>query len=258
MQFIAGGIGFFDSGIGGLTVLRACQNLLPNAPLYYLGDNARAPYGNLPCSRIRAYTIEALSLFETLHVRAVVLACNTVTAVCVEEMRTRFAFPIIGTEPAVSLALQSADRVGVLTTCATGSSARFQNLCKTAVRKHGGTCVPLLCDGLAKAVEENIGNLDFDYTPYLPDADVDGVVLGCTHYVWIKRQIERRYNRPTYDGNDGIARRLKSLIKTDFNAEKTPLDTPFCVSTQNAKKSPIFFLGGQKEHNKHIYEQMFV
>ena len=267
MRFITGGVGFFDSGIGGLTVLHACRKRLPNTVFYYLGDNARAPYGNLPTSTIRQYTYEAFSLFQTLGVQAVVVACNTVTAVCIEEMRGLFSFPIIGTEPAVFPAMQTGGRIGVLTTRATGGSARFLRLIETSKRKSGNPkCIPLICSELAKAVEIHLKDSQFDYAPYLPKANVDGIVLGCTHYVFIKKQIERHYGCPAWDGNDGIARRLKNVIKEQEDKGVNDYDLPpvlrlrlpFCALTDREENSPIFFFGGQKEHNKRIYEQMFV
>lgn len=263
MQFESGGIGFFDSGIGGLTVLNACKKIIPNVPFYYLGDNARAPYGNLPHAKIRAYTYEALSTFLQLKVRAVVLACNTVTAVCIEEMRRLFPFPIIGTEPAVLPAIRNGGNVGVLATRATQESTRFHRLTKQAEACEGaGRLVALACSDLAGLIERNITNPNFLYTPYLPKASLNGVVLGCTHYVFIKEQIRRFYACPVYDGNEGVARRLHAIVrnlsKPIYPSGLQPVNLPFSVLSFHAEKAPIFFLGGQNIYNKHIYEQMFV
>ena len=263
MQFQNGGIGFFDSGIGGLSVLATCKNILSDLPFYYLGDNARAPYGNLTVEKIRAYTYEALSLFQKLQPRAVVLACNTVTAVCVEEMRRLFPFPIIGTEPAVLPAMRNGGTVGVLATQATQASARFICLKERAESCEGaGRLLSLPCPQLAGLIEENVDNPKFSYAPYLPKAKLNGVVLGCTHYVFIKKQIEDFYGCPAYDGNEGVACRVKALVKNAPNPANggglNVVNFPFSALSFSDKKSPIFFLGGQNIHNKRIYEQMFV
>ena len=109
-----GGIAFFDSGVGGLSVLSACRKSVGGLPIYYYGDNARAPYGNRNIEEIRAYTHEAFFLFERLGVAAVVVACNTVTAVMIEELRAVYPFPIIGIEPAVLPAARKGDRKSVV------------------------------------------------------------------------------------------------------------------------------------------------
>jgi hypothetical protein len=94
MRLPKGGIGFFDSGIGGLTVMDASQRVIKEETFYYYGDNKHAPYGNLPQKKIRKYLLRALKKFYRLRVRAVVLACNTATAVCIDEFRKKFSFPI--------------------------------------------------------------------------------------------------------------------------------------------------------------------
>ena len=258
MQYFTGGVGFFDSGIGGLTVLRACKSRLPFTPFYYLGDNGRAPYGNLPTYLIRAYTREALDKFLEIGVQAVVLACNTVTAVCADEMRKEYPFPIIGVEPAVLPATRLGGRVGVLTTRATGESARFLALIEKAKRLYpNAEILPLPCDGLAKAIEDGIENKTTDYTSYLPKAELDGVVLGCTHYVFIQKQISAFYHCPTFDGNVGVANRLQALLERGVNVVKTQKKPFFCTPMSIRNHRPVFFLGARNTQNKHVYEQMF-
>lgn len=262
MREFSGGVGFFDSGIGGLSVLQACKKRVPNVPFYYLGDNARAPYGNLPTYLIRAYTREAMDVFAKLGVQAVVLACNTVTAVCADEMRKEYPFSIIGVEPAVMPAAKRGGRVGVLTTRATGESARFTRLLYRAKEYYPQTeMLPLACDGLAQLIEEHVEDPSFDYAPYLPAATIDGVVLGCTHYVLIRSKIGAYYNCPTFDGNEGVANRLFACLQQSKIVPQTPtrmLKSPtFLVSSSTLNHRPIFFLGARNTQNKRIYEQMF-
>ncbi len=209
------GIGFFDSGIGGLTVLAACRAELKEATFYYYGDNIHAPYGNLSAKKIRKYVFRAFRRFQKLKVAAVVLACNTATAVCVESLRTRYDFPIVGVEPALHVAAKEGGEIFALSTRATYESERYKNLCRRAKKRYPAARITSYpCDGLAGAIEKNLGKAGVDFTPYLPRGDKkpDAVVLGCTHYPYIKRQIEEFYGCKTVDGNEGVARRLKSVL----------------------------------------------
>ena len=133
MDIPGGGVGFFDSGIGGLTVLKSCLNVCGGLPVYYYGDDKRAPYGNLPPETIREYARDAFGLFGKLRVKAAVIACNTVTAVCADEFRRSFPFPVIGAEPAVFPAAKKGGRIFILATRATVESERFQRLCLRAM-----------------------------------------------------------------------------------------------------------------------------
>ena len=213
MKIPKGGVAFFDSGIGGLTVLHECRKLFPNEIFYYYGDNDRAPYGNLSPNLIRAYVQEAFALFEKLNVRAAVVACNTVTALCIEELRTHYKFPIIGAEPAILPAAYNGGEVFVLTTRATYESERFKKLCSKARARY--PCLNLQakpCDDLAGVIEKNLMNKGFDFSCYLPQGAPSAVVLGCTHYIYIKEIIRKFYGCRVYDGNEGIARRLRAKI----------------------------------------------
>jgi len=210
---IKGGVGFFDSGIGGLTVLSACAHAMESVAYYY-GDNARAPYGNLPPSVIRRYVEEAFLLFEQLEARAVVVACNTATAVCLEDLRARYAFPIIGTEPALLPASSCGGEVLVLATRATVESVRFATLLQRSSKNNPKTTYRVeACDGLAGAIEK--GEPFERIKQRLPTCNPSAVVLGCTHYVYIRKEIENYYGVPVFDGNDGVARRLHSILSND-------------------------------------------
>lgn len=283
MKIPVNGVAFFDSGIGGLTVMRACRKVLPNEIFYYYGDNRRAPYGNLPQATVRAYTQEVFSLFETLRIKAVVLACNTVTACCVDELRQKYPFPIIGVEPALLTGVRLAKNVLVLGTVATCQSKRFQNLCKKARAQYPLSEIEVVaCPNLAKEVEQFISKKEkvvFSFP--LPTKRPDIVVLGCTHYIYIKKEIQAFYGCPVCDGNDAVARRLEGVLNRDFSLvrDTQPL-LPQTLTTnraevhankQNTNKHSLFvekglkiggkntyFLGKSRKTNKNIYEQMFV
>lgn len=276
MQVPTGGIAFFDSGIGGLTVLASAKKLLPDQIFYYYGDNARAPYGNLPEDTIMRYTEEAFELFRRLNVKAAVLACNTATAVCAERLRREYDFPIIGAEPAVFPAVAKGGEILVLSTRATFESERFARLCARA-GKHcpSARITAAPCDGLAGIIEKRLTDTDFDFAPYLPafDKRFNAVVLGCTHYIYIKEKIRAYYGCETVDGNTGIANRLRFMLtvnrfdgKLQKNRDGRPLVTSpqfftlesgFCSEIVDGFTAPIFFLGTQNRKNKSIYEQTF-
>lgn len=258
MQIPCGGVAFFDSGIGGLTVLAECRKYVTNEIFYYYGDNLRAPYGNLSPERIFAYVDEAFALFARLKVKAAVLACNTATAVCVERLRKKYPFPVIGAEPAVLPAAKVGGKILVLSTCATGQSARFARLCER-VRKTFPqielTVAP--CPSLAGEIEKHVLDDGYSYAPFLPPATPTSVVLGCTHYIYAKEQIQSFYGCPVFDGNAGISRRLQDTLlrlqKTFFSPngrDERPLLT-------TARPPQNFFLGAKKMQNKLVFEQMF-
>ena len=275
MQIPRRGVLVFDSGIGGLTVLAACKRLLPRVSFYYYGDNDNAPYGNLSSHCIETLSNRVLQDFAFLAPSAVVLACNTVTAVCVEKFRLRYDFPIVGAEPAVFSAAKQGGEILVLCTRATANSQRLLSLCRRAEACYPSSrCRIEPCDALAGEIEKRLGK-GGDYEKFLPKARPSAVVLGCTHYVYIKEFIAAYYRCPVFDGNDGIARRLKTVLaETEFssnclsagrNFEKIekarPLVTPtYSILQTGANKgenAPIFFLGNAKTQNMGIYEQMF-
>ncbi len=267
-----GGVVFFDSGIGGLTVLAECKNRLPTATFYYYGDNARAPYGNLLSRQIKRYVFEIFEKLQCLQPSAAVIACNTVTALCVESLRKKYPFPIIGAEPAVFSAAKGGGEIFVLATKATCQSERFQTLCNRAKEKYPNAAIrPFACESLAGTIEKHLTDQDFDFFPLFPKGKPASVVLGCTHYVFIKEQIQSFYNAPIYDGNAGMANRLCDFVDNfpnplhglncgepcsageggRINREKRPLPTTSLFH------APVYFLGSEKELNRRIFEQTF-
>lgn len=273
MQIPCGGVAFFDSGIGGLTVMAECRKYVKNEIFYYYGDNVHAPYGNLPPEKIFSYVDSAFEKLARLQVKGVVLACNTATAVCIERLRKKYPFPIIGTEPAILPAVKNGGEVLVLSTCATQKSERFLALCREAQRRFPTAELTLSpCVSLAGEIEKNLLNPSFSYLPFLPKASPNAVVLGCTHYVYIKSQIQAFYNCPVYDGNEGVANRL---VATLFQGEKA-VENTFQIPAKTDEKSflgkncrdeqPLvttarppenYYLGAQKTRNKLVFEQMF-
>ena len=190
-------LGVFDSGLGGLSVLSALHDTLPANPKLYVADSAHAPYGE----RSDAFVIErTLKIGEHLMdagAGLIVVACNTATAVAVAALRERWpAVPVVGVEPAIKPAVKASHsgRIGVMATPMTLRSQKFERL----VEAHGGraTIVRQPCPGLAGQIER--GDLDSPELRAMIDgfceplraAGVDTVVLGCTHYPFVRRHIE--------------------------------------------------------------------
>ncbi len=297
MRVPKGGVAFFDSGIGGLTVLAECRKALPNTIFYYYGDNGNAPYGNLAAKKITRLVFRAFKKIARYRPVAAVIACNTATAVCVERVRRRFSFPIVGAEPAVRLAARAGGETFVLSTRATYESSRFQALCRRVEKEFGSVVKAYPCDGLAGAIEEGLKRGKRDFSSHFPTGKPDAVVLGCTHYVYIKREIETFYGCAVFDGNGGIAKRLKNELEGRVaeaderydegkrrksqavtrrsrvkKTEKTRKNRLERKKRKNADHSQppsviegkkrgntgaVYFVGGYKILNKSIYEQMF-
>lgn len=200
-------VAFFDSGVGGLTLLSAFCHVYPGVPALYFGDNANAPYGGRPAGEIRRLVFAAFEELARFPVRAAVVACNTATAVCIEELRRRFPFPVVGVEPALRPAAESArgGRLLLLCTRATFASGRMRRLlagCPSPVVVH--------CPArLAAAVDANALSLaSLSVGPFLPPGRFAAAVLGCTHYVWLRRAFSAALGCPVYDGTAGALRRL--------------------------------------------------
>lgn len=189
-------IGVFDSGVGGLSVLREVRRELPDEQLIYVADSGNAPYGERPLEFIHARATAITAFLIGQGAKAVVVACNTVTGVAVEALRSRFALPIVAIEPAVkpASATTRSGVVGVLATSATLSSANLLRLVDQ-YRPPGGVAMQA-CPGLVEQVEK--GDLDGPgtralverYVRPLLDRGADTIVLGCTHYAFLSPLIE--------------------------------------------------------------------
>ncbi len=197
-------IGVFDSGVGGLTVLREILRRTPNESTIYLGDNLRAPYGVRPDDEVRSFSIEALDELAARDVKAIVVACNTSTAVALGDFRRRYDLPILGVvrPGAVTAALTTRNRrVGVIATPATVRSHAYFNAIKdenpaVEVYEHatpafvplveagrlGGEVVErIVTESLAALLGERDAAGEFVF-PLPPSARIDTLLLGCTHY----------------------------------------------------------------------------
>jgi glutamate racemase len=190
-------IGMFDSGFGGLTVARALIDLLPGEDVTYIGDTGRYPYGPKPAADVRGYAYElARSLVDDLGVKAVVVACNTATAAGLDELRAELPVPVFDViEPGARALVQATTtgRVGVIGTVGTiGSGAYVEAIARTGAPVH---LYSAACPGFVEFVErgQTVGDevtvLAERLLAPIREAEVDALLLGCTHYPFLARTI---------------------------------------------------------------------
>lgn len=189
-------IGVFDSGLGGLTVLKEIMKILPNENIVYFGDTARVPYGPRSKDTVMKYTFQAINFLISKNVKAIVIACNTATARCLKEANEKYEIPILGViEAGARTAAYSTKNkiVGVIGTEGTVRSKAYN----TEIGKidKGIKIIDKACPLFVPIVEEGWSNTDIAtltakrYLKELVDEDIDSLVLGCTHYPLLKRTI---------------------------------------------------------------------
>ena len=194
-------IGMFDSGFGGLTVARAVIDLLPSENLIYIGDTARYPYGPKPASEVRSYAIElATSLVRDFNAKLIVVACNTAASVALSELRSLLSVPVIGVvEPGARALVEATtnNRVAVIGTVGTISSGAYESAVANASRdvSREVSLTATACPGFVEFVERNetsgraVTELAEKLLGPIRNADVDTLLLGCTHYPYLSEVI---------------------------------------------------------------------
>src|SRR3954447_14307218 len=195
-------IGVFDSGVGGLTVLHECLVTMPHEDFVYLGDHARLPYGPRPLDEVRAFAREIGLYLEAQDVKLIVVACNTATSAALPQLQELLTVPVIAVlTPEVHAAVQATRnrRIGLLATQGTVESGRYAELVRSldaGVAFHAIACprlVPLIesDDPYGEQTEDAVR----EYAAALKEADVDTVILGCTHYPLIRPIFQRVFGR---------------------------------------------------------------
>ena len=244
-------IGVMDSGVGGISVLKHIHALLPHEDLVYIADSKHAPYGNKTADEITARCFEIADFLITKDVKALVVACNTATAAAIDAMRKRYTLPIIGMEPAVKPAAEASKNgiIGVLATVGTLKSAQFAALLESYGRNV--KVVTQACIGLVECIER--GELDTpetkalirQYCLPLLDEGADTIVLGCTHYPFVKDAIREVVgeNVTLIDTGAAVANQLKRQLE-----EKGLLST----SMQKAEVN--FWTNSEAENAEQVIE----
>ncbi|MDX8405362.1 MAG: glutamate racemase [Mariprofundus sp.] len=210
-------IAVFDSGMGGLSVLAHIHRLLPHESLCYVADSASMPYGCKPPEQVLARCLSVAGFFDQQQAKALVVACNTATAVAIETLRQRSVMPVIGMEPAIKPAALASRTgvVGVLATTATVGSGKFNGL-KSRFEQHARILVQP-CPGLVERVEQGLLSDDTtrslleSYLHPLLASGMDTLVLGCTHYPFLLPLIRQIVGNAVdvIDTGEAIARQLQ-------------------------------------------------
>lgn len=217
-------IGFFDSGVGGLTVLREAIALMPNENYLYYGDTANTPYGTKTRDEVKKLVFEAVEFLISREIKALVIACNAATSASVEDLRKTYDFPIIGMEPAVKPAVAKSQnggkRVLVLSTALTLKEVKFQDL---VTRVDTGHIVDMLAaPKLVELAERFIldgPEVDAYLRELLPWDNITAygtIVLGCTHFPLFRKALARMLpdGIDIIDGNRGTVNHLYDVLKS--------------------------------------------
>jgi glutamate racemase len=195
-------VGVFDSGVGGLTVLHECLVTLPHEDFVYLGDHARLPYGPRPLDEVRGFAREIGSFLESQDVKLIVVACNTATSAALPQLQEELAVPVLGVlSPEAHAAVQATRnrRIGLLATQGTVDSRRYAQLVHTL--DAGVSFQSVACPRLVPLIESDdpygaeTEAAVREYAAPLREADVDTVILGCTHYPLIRPVFQRVFGR---------------------------------------------------------------
>ncbi|HIU64190.1 MAG TPA: glutamate racemase [Candidatus Avacidaminococcus intestinavium] len=190
-------IGVIDSGVGGLTVLKRLKELLPREHFIYLGDTARTPYGSRDESTVRSFVQQMLDYLEKQQVKLVVVACNTLSVLGIDTLQKGRLFPIVGMSKGAKLVLAASHNknIGIFATEFTIKSHAHANAILTLNPEVN--LVPQACPKIVPLIEgEAFGSAELtkvitDYAACMQDAGVDTIILACTHYPFIKKEIEQ-------------------------------------------------------------------
>lgn len=237
-------IGVFDSGIGGLSILKALRAELPLESFVYVADSGHAPYGERDDAHMIARARAITQHLRAQHqIKLLVVACNTATAAAIQTLRHEHPdLPIVGVEPALKPAALSSHtgRIGVMATRGTLGSAKFQVLLNTLAGQAEFICQP--CNGLADAIEHEDATktvaLCKDYTRAMGQfgtqaGQIDSLVLGCTHYPFASEQLRALLGPQIQliDGGESVARQTRRVLETGhLLSDSGPQEITLCAT----------------------------
>lgn len=213
-------IAFFDSGIGGITVMKQAIEFMPDESYIYYADTKNVPYGIKPKDEVKKYVINAVEFLASKNIKALVVACNTATAVVINDLRSMFDFPIIGMEPAVKPAIlgNSGKKILVTATTLTLNESKLEDLLSLFDKEQ--RTEKMAWDKLVRFAEK----FDFnsgEVRAYLKDTlslidleEFESIVLGCTHFVFYKDILEELIPESIkiIDGNEGTVKHLIAIL----------------------------------------------
>ena len=221
-------IGLFDSGIGGTSIWRAIHELMPNENTIYLADSKNAPYGQKTKEEIIALCEKNTELLLEMNCKIIVVACNTATTNAIKELRVKYDVPFIGIEPAIKPAANNSktQTIGILATKGTLNSALFSDVVKSytntkIIEQIGYGLVELIEEGEIDSPEMN--HLLEEYLQPMVNANIDYLVLGCSHYPYLIPQIKKIIpaSIQIIDSGEAVARQTKIVLqeKVGFNSD---------------------------------------
>ena len=240
-------IGIFDSGVGGLTVLKEIQNTVPSSHIVYYGDNGNAPYGDKTEIEIKELCLKIGEFLYENEVDVIVIACNTATAASIKAMKNKFPIPVIGViEPGIRAALKVTQNknIGVILTPASAKMGAYKNVFDIiAPKTHSLTekgC-KLICPMIENGWEEHYGNYLTDeiiklYIEQI-SSEIDTLILGCTHYPIVEKNIAKYFKKnivnPANETANELLKKL-SMIKPKDQSNTHP-KVEFIVSGDSKK-----------------------
>lgn len=247
-------IGIFDSGIGGTSVFKEIHALLPNESTICLADSANTPYGNKPKKEIIALSIKNTELLLSKGCKLIVVACNTATTNAIKTLRKNYNVPFIGIEPAIKpAALKTQSKaIGILATRGTLASELFHNATNlyskdiTIIEQIGEGIVPLIESGNNDSKE--MKSLLQNYLQPMIDANIDYLVLGCTHYPYLIPLLKKMLPKHVIiiDSADAVAKQTKAVLQQYH-----------LLNTTNSKPKNEFFTNGSVDVLSAILEHKF-
>lgn len=257
-------IGIFDSGVGGTSIWKEIHKLLPFENTVYLADSKNAPYGNKTSEEIIRLSIKNTEMLLKMGCKIIVVACNTATTNAISALRENYNVPIIGIEPAIkSAALQTTTKsIGILATKGTLSSALFSKTSKAFTQNI--SVVEIIGEGLVPLIEA--GNLEGPemiellqkHTLPMLDAQVDYVVLGCSHYPYIIPALKKILpaNVKIIDSGEAVARQTKTVLQS-INLLREDNTKPRLAFFTNSETSTLQFLLKEYAENISVEQKNF-
>lgn len=245
-------IGVFDSGIGGTSIWNAIHDLLPNEQTIYLADSKNAPYGQRTKEEIVALSKKNVDFLLDMNCKLIVVACNTATTNAILELRADYDIPFIGIEPAIKPAANNSKTqvIGILATKGTLNSELFN---KTAEMFQNTKIIEQVGYGLVQLIED--GNLNSpemtqlleSYLQPMIDANIDYLVLGCSHYPYLIPQIKKILPEhiQIIDSGQAVARQTQNILRDKVGF------------TDNQKSDPVFYVNSNPEVLKSILEYKY-
>lgn len=235
-------IGIFDSGIGGTSIWAAIHQLLPNEKTIYLADSKNAPYGQKSKAEIVALSIKNTELLLKMDCKLIVVACNTATTNAIQELRAKYNIPFIGIEPAIKPAATNSktQTIGILATQGTLNSELFN---KTTEKFQHTKIIEQVGHGLVQLIES--GNIDspqmmqllHSYLDPMIEANIDYLVLGCSHYPYLIPQIKKILpaDIQIIDSGEAVAKQTQNVLKEKVGFSSIEKSKPVFYTNSNPK-----------------------